>query len=235
MATLSNGASTVQWVVYDSRNRLRPFAPLYIPVTLRTSFGARPARLVLGLQQHSLQVPHLDGVRDLLPTSQRAVSLGVKATEVELYPGICKSKYNNHRPIFFFFYVTLSYWLASIWWRHFGLNCLFCCFVCLFLSRSNCAVLQLGDTLESGAILCFWNPTSLEKKKWRVRVPFCRSGQLINSAIHKGCLRLAPKGPASIVEHSLVLPCKPSSCVSSLYIDMFLVVRFFQAHSCTAI
>lgn len=62
--------------------------PLYIPVTLRTPFGARPARLVLRLQQHSFQVALLDGVGDLLPISQRAVSLGVLATEVELDPGI---------------------------------------------------------------------------------------------------------------------------------------------------
>lgn len=50
----------------------------------------------------------------------------------------------------------------------------------------------------------FLNFTSLEKKKWRVCVPFGRSGQLINSAIHKGWLRLAPQVPASTVAHSLI-------------------------------
>lgn len=112
--------------------------PIYIPVTLRTSFGARPARLVLGLQQHSLQVPHLDGVRDLLPTSQRAVSLGVKATEVELYPGICKSKYNNHRPIFLCNSQLLAglHMVATPWPKLFILSfCLFVCFYQLVLAQ----------------------------------------------------------------------------------------------------
>lgn len=81
----------------EFRHRLRPFAALYIPVTLRTPFGARPARLVLGLQQHSLQVALLDGMGDVLPTSQRAVSLGALATEVELDPGICESKHSGHK------------------------------------------------------------------------------------------------------------------------------------------
>lgn len=76
---LSNGEATIQAVVSVFRHRLAALGP-HVPAALRTFFGARSARLVLSLQQHSLQVPHLDEVVDLLPTSERAVSLGVVAT-----------------------------------------------------------------------------------------------------------------------------------------------------------
>lgn len=161
--TISNGVyPSVQWVVCDFRNRLRIFAPLYIPVTLRTFFGARPARLVLSLQQHSLQVPHLDGMRDLFPTSQRAVSLGVMATEVELDPGICKLKHNNHRP-----FVSDSqllaglHMLAALWPKSFN----------LFFDQG---VLQLRNSAvrKSGTIRCFWIPLLLKRRNGGFGSPF---------------------------------------------------------------
>lgn len=130
---------------------MRPFALLYIPVTLRTAFGARPARLVLGLQQHSLQVTHLDGVRDLLPTSQRAVSLGVMTTKVELDPGICKIKHNNHGN---WQLLAGLHMLAALWPELFNFLFVLLWFV-LINGDCNCAILPLENILKSGTIRCF--------------------------------------------------------------------------------
>lgn len=134
--------------------------PIYIPVTLRTPFGARPARLVLGLQQHSLQVALLDGMGDLLPTSQRAVSLGALATEVELDPGICESKHSGHKRFSCNSQPPAGLRMLAVLWP----KLLFCLFV-LIEGDCNCATLQIGNIKKKWHYSMFSNCSSPEKKK----------------------------------------------------------------------
>ena len=65
------------------------------PVALRASFGAVPARLVLGIQQHFLHVTLLDGGGDLLLAAVVTGALGAIATEMQLNPGTLKQTHTN--------------------------------------------------------------------------------------------------------------------------------------------